>query len=174
MEMNLSNEQLDAAVMVLSMDTQQGSRMIASKLQGHWQKMQESGDPELKGPLVMSEDDCRIAANACALSNDEGAAALADMFAAGAGEGYALPKKPGPPEPEVQPLDPDLPPQSLDPDLPPAPEPQPQASEERPDFDAMTKAEIADWSNGAISQSMSKDEMVAEAKKLFRRNKAQR
>lgn len=100
-EMNLSNKQLDAAIMVTSGDTQQGSRMVASKLQSHWQKMQEPGDPALKGPLVMSEDDCRIAANACALSNDEGAATLADLFAAGAGEGYTKPQKPLPPDPDL-------------------------------------------------------------------------
>jgi len=111
MEMNLTNEQLDTAIMVLSMDTQPGSRMIASKLQGHWQRMQEPGDPLLKGPLVMSEDDCRIAANACAKSNDAGADALADMFAAGAGEGYMRPEKPPAPTPAPEP-DPDLQPAS--------------------------------------------------------------
>lgn len=96
-EMNLSNAQLDAAIMILSMDTQQGSRMVASKLQAHWQRMQEGGDPATKPPLDLSEDDCRIAAAACKASKDEGAAELADMFAAGA------PAEPLPPDPDLQP-----------------------------------------------------------------------
>jgi len=119
MEMNLTNEQLDLAIMVTSMSTGQGSRILASKLQNHWRDMQEPGDPATKKPLSLSEDECRIGADACALSNDAGADAMADMFAAGAGEGYVKPVKPTPPEPapvpETPPADPDLDPQPAQP-----------------------------------------------------------